>query len=72
MSSRTTPVSFYDAHYQRAFPFVLAELTDPVYRTPLEQFTYCYGVRTFERELNWFGLLGPEPSRQCFTSPTSC
>ncbi|OWP61435.1 hypothetical protein CDA63_19410, partial [Hymenobacter amundsenii] len=54
------PVSFYAAHYQRAFPFVLAEFTDPAYRTPLEQLTYCYGVRTFERGLNWFGLLGSE------------
>ena len=55
------PVAFYAAHYQRAFPFVLAEFTDPAYRTPLEQLTHCYGVRTFERGLNWFGLLGPEP-----------
>lgn len=55
------PVSFYAALYQRAFPFVLAEFTDPAYRTPLEQLTHCYGVRTFERGLNWLGLLGPEP-----------
>lgn len=55
------PVSFYAEYYQRAFPFVPAEFTDPVYRTPLEQLTHCYGVRTFERGLNWFGLLGPQP-----------
>lgn len=55
------PVHFYAERYQRAFPFVLAEFTDPAYRTPLEQLTHCYGVRTFERGLNWFGLLGPEP-----------
>ena len=54
------PVSFYAERYRRAFPFVLAEFTDPAYRAPLEQFTHCYGVRTFERGLNWFGLLGPE------------
>ena len=55
------PVHFYAAHYQRAFPFVLAEFTDPAYRTPLEQLAHCYGVRTFERGLNWLGLLDAEP-----------
>lgn len=63
------PVSFYAARYQRAFPFVLAEFTDPAYRTPLEQFTHCYGVRTFERGLNWFGLLGPEPQSAVLHQP---
>lgn len=63
------PVSFYAAHYQRAFPFVLAEFTDPAYRTPLEQFTHCYGVRTFERGLNWFGLLGSESQVPVFHQP---
>ena len=63
------PVSFYAAHYQRAFPFVLAEFTDPVYRPPLEQLTNCYGVRTFERGLNWFGLLGPEPQPAVLHQP---
>ena len=51
------PVSFYAEHYQRAFPFVLAEFTDPAYGTPLVQFTVCYEVRTFERSLNWLGLV---------------
>ena len=63
------PVSFYAAHYQRAFPFVLAEFTDPAYRTSLEQLTHCYGVRTFERGLNWFGLLGPEPQPVALHQP---
>jgi hypothetical protein len=63
------PVSFYAALYQRAFPFVLAEFTDPAYRTPLEQLTHCYGVRTFERGLNWFGLLGPEPQPAVLHQP---
>ena len=63
------PVSFYAERYQRAFPFVLAEFTDPAYRTPLEQLTHCYGVRTFERGLNWFGLLGPEPQLAVLHQP---
>lgn len=53
------PVHFYAAHYQRAFPFVLAEFTDTAYRTPLDQLAHCYGVRTFERGLNWLGLTEP-------------
>ena len=36
---QSRPASFYADHYQRAFPFVLAEFTDPVYRTPQAQFT---------------------------------
>ena len=63
------PVSFYAERYQRAFPFVLAEFTDPAYRTPLEQLTHCYGVRTFERGLNWFGVLGPEPQPALLHEP---
>ena len=63
------PVSFYTAYYQRAFPFVLAEFTDPAYRTPLEQLTQCHGVRTFERGLNWLGLLGPEPQSAALHQP---
>lgn len=55
------PMHFYAEHYQRAFPFVLAEFIDAAYRIPLEQLTHCYGVRTFKRGLNWFGLLSPEP-----------
>ena len=63
------PVCFYAALYQRAFPFMLAEFTDPAYRTPLEQLTHCYGVRTFERGLNWLGLLGPEPQSAVLHRP---
>ena len=63
------PVSFYAERYQRAFPFVLAEFTDPAYRTPLEQLIHCYGVRTFERGLNWFGLLGPGPQPSVLCQP---
>ena len=63
------PALFYAVHYQRAFPFVLAEFTDPAYRTSLEQLTHCYEVRTFERGLNWFGLLGPEPQPVALHQP---
>ncbi|RZK22823.1 MAG: hypothetical protein EOO63_18090 [Hymenobacter sp.] len=51
------PARFYADHYQRAFPFVLAEFTDPAYGTASGQFTSCYEVRTFERSLNWLGLV---------------
>lgn len=48
---------------------MLAEFTDPAYRTPLEQLSHCYGVRTFERGLNWFGLLRPEPQPAVLHQP---
>ena len=51
------PAAFYAELYQRALPFVLAEFTDPAYRTPLAQFTSFYTVRTFERSLNWLGFV---------------
>ena len=51
------PVRFYATHYQRAFPFVLGDFTNATYSTPLEHLAHCYGIRTFERGLNWFGLL---------------
>lgn len=54
------PVRFYAGHYQRAFPFVLAEFTSEEYFPAAEQLLHCYGCRTFGRGLNWLGLLDEE------------
>lgn len=54
------PVRFYAGHYQRAFPFVLAEFTSEEYFPADEQLLHCYGCRTFGRSLNWLGLLDEE------------
>ena len=51
------PASFYAEHYQRAFPIALADFTGATYASPAEQLASCYEVRTFERGLNWFGLV---------------
>jgi hypothetical protein len=51
------PVSFYAAHYQRAFPGALVDFAEATYASPAEQLADCYEVRTFERGLNWFGLV---------------
>lgn len=47
---------FYTEHYQRAFPFMLAEFTSEEYFLAAEQLLHCYGCRTFRR-----GLLDEEP-----------
>ncbi|RZK14562.1 MAG: hypothetical protein EOO56_24665 [Hymenobacter sp.] len=51
------PVSFYAEHYQRAFPIALVDFAEATYASPTEQLASCYEVRTFERGLNWFGLV---------------
>ena len=55
------PASFYAGHYQRAFPSALVDFTDATYASPAEQLADCYEVRTFERGLNWFGLVAVSP-----------
>lgn len=60
------PVSFYAGHYQRAFPIALVDFAAATYASPTEQLASCYEVRTFERGLNWFGLVevsAPTPGR---------
>lgn len=51
------PVSFYAGHYQRAFPSALVDFVGATYASPAERLASCYAVRTFERGLNWFGLV---------------
>jgi len=51
------PVSFYAEHYQRAFPSALVDFAEATYTSPAKQLASCYEVRTFERGLNWFGLV---------------
>lgn len=55
------PVSFYAGHYQRAFPIALVDFAEVTYASPTEQLASCYEVRTFERGLNWFGLVAVSP-----------
>jgi hypothetical protein len=61
--TRVHPVSFYAGHYQRAFPSALADFAEATYASPAEQqLADCYEVRTFERGLNWFGLVAVSQS----------
>jgi len=71
------PLRFYAEHYRQAFPFVLAEFPNAAYRTPGEEFADWYGLRTFERGLNWLGVLDaqlqlvglPQPEQLVTASP---
>ena len=49
--------SFYAEKYLKALPHLLNEFTLDGYRTLKEQFASCYGLRTFQRFLEWFGLV---------------
>ena len=63
------PVSFYAGHYQQAFPSALVDFANTTYASPAEQLASCYEVRTFERGLNWFGLVAVSPPTLGITRP---
>ena len=48
--------SFYAEKYINAFPHFLLEIK-PDSRTPFEIFKRCYTLRSFERFLEWFGIV---------------
>ena len=49
--------SFYAEKYLKAFPEFLEEFKNDAFGLPIEQFISCYGARTFERFLEWFGIV---------------
>lgn len=49
--------SFYAEKYLKALPIFLNEFKTGELRTDLEQFTTCFSVRSFERFLEWFGIV---------------
>lgn len=49
-------VDFYADKYLKAFPKFIT-FFQPDYSTPERQFFRCYGVRTFDRFLLWFGFV---------------
>lgn len=50
------PDTFYAEKYFKAFPDLLASVR-PIYGTPEKEAYDCYSVRTFERFLDYFGLI---------------
>ena len=58
---------FYAKKYLKAFPDLLASV-QPIYGTPEEEAYNCYSVRTFDRFLDYFGLIAIEQER-IFSSP---
>jgi hypothetical protein len=61
------PVGFYADQYIRAFPVFLGYFGETAFRDPLTTFKGCYTVRTFDRFLEWFGLVRLEGSRRWST-----
>jgi hypothetical protein len=49
--------SFYAEKYLKALPNLVNQFETDGLRTQREKFIDCYGIRTFERFLEWFGLV---------------
>ncbi len=50
---------FYAEKYSKVFPSYIS-FFKPSYSTPERQYTHCYGIRTFDRFLLWFGFVTVE------------
>ena len=55
-------VDFYADKYLKAFPKFIT-FFQPDYSTPERQFFRCYGVRTFDRFLLWFGFVSVDKQK---------
>ncbi len=51
------PTEFYADKYRAAFPGLFHRLPAYPFSTPEKDFSRCYSVRTFDRFLEWFGLV---------------
>lgn len=49
-------VDFYAEKYLKAFPALISFFEDD-YSSPEKKFVHCYGIRTFDRFLLWFGFV---------------
>jgi len=54
---------FYAEKYLKAFPNFIT-FFEPRFSTPEEQCAHCYGIRTFDRFLLWFGFVTVEKQKQ--------
>ena len=61
--------SFYAEKYFKAFPKLL-DINDPIYTTIEEYGSNCYSIRTFERFLDYFGLIHIEKQGDKFERKT--
>ncbi|MBI9034585.1 MAG: hypothetical protein JEZ03_08965 [Bacteroidales bacterium] len=59
--------SFYAEKYFKAFPHVLTAI-DPTYGTVESESTRCYSIRTFERFLDYFGIINIDKNGNGFDS----
>lgn len=58
---------FYAEKYLRAFPKVLTEISERPYSTIKESAINCYTLRSFDRFLEWFGLVSVEKGKKFFS-----
>lgn len=59
---------FYAEKYFRAFPMLITDETQERYRSPEDRSASCYSLRTFDRFLNYFGLIRIESVKK-YDSP---
>lgn len=63
------PSEFYSSAYLKAIPDLIDHFADEVYTSAESQFHDCYTLRTFERFLDWFGLVQIEKNPDGRTKP---
>lgn len=51
------PPAFYEEKFLRAFPGVLREIAEPMYKPKEDYIGHCYTLRTMERFAHFFGLI---------------
>jgi len=66
---RPQTVGFYADKYLKVFPEFITFFR-PDYSTPERQFFRCYGIRTFERFLLWFGFVTVDKQKVFINSET--
>lgn len=62
--------SFYAEKYFKAFPHLLDSIEEQSYSTKEDYVTRCYSLRTFERFLDYFGLITIEKNGISMRDPT--
>ncbi len=55
--------SFYAEKYFKAFPQFIRDIEEPRYTTKEKHVTRCYSIRTFERFLEYFGVIEIEKTK---------
>jgi hypothetical protein len=57
-------ILFYSQKFLVAFPLIIQQFPHREFSKPIDDFERCYSVRTFERFLDWWGLMKTEEEKR--------